>query len=104
MKIVREPLLGPPQSHILYYAPNNRLGVTSAHRLPRFARLLVSDSTSPRVKETMQATFVIKSRQRVLVLGACLMSPCLVPLVLWSIRMIIEASIERKTAVHIMVL
>jgi hypothetical protein len=31
-----------------------------------------------------------------LVLGACLILPCLVPLVLWSIRTIMEATIERK--------
>jgi hypothetical protein len=39
-----------------------------------------------------------------LVLGACLILPCLVPLVLWSIRTIMEATIERKTAAHIMML
>jgi hypothetical protein len=32
-----------------------------------------------------------------LVLGACLMLPCLVPLVLQSIRTVMEAIIERKT-------
>jgi hypothetical protein len=40
-----------------------------------------------------------------LVLGACLVVPCLVPLVLWSIRTIMEATKERKTtASHIMML
>jgi hypothetical protein len=39
-----------------------------------------------------------------LVLGAWLMLPCLVPLVLWSIRAFIEAIIERKMATHIMML
>jgi hypothetical protein len=38
-----------------------------------------------------------------LILGACLMLPCLAPLVLLSIRTIREAIIERKTAAHIMV-
>jgi Ca2+/Na+ antiporter len=38
------------------------------------------------------------------VLGACLILLCLVPLVLWSIRTIIEATIERKTAAHIIIL
>jgi hypothetical protein len=39
-----------------------------------------------------------------LVFGACLMLSCLVPLVLWSIRTIMEATIERKTATHVMML
>jgi hypothetical protein len=39
-----------------------------------------------------------------LVLGACLMLPCLVPLVLQLIRTIVEAIIERKMAVHVMIL
>jgi hypothetical protein len=39
-----------------------------------------------------------------LVMGACLMSPCLVPFVLRSIRTVMEATIERKTATHVMML
>jgi hypothetical protein len=39
-----------------------------------------------------------------LVLGVCLIVPCLVLLVLWSIRTIMEATIERKTATHVMML
>jgi hypothetical protein len=39
-----------------------------------------------------------------LVLGTCLILPCLVPSVLRSIRTIMEATIERKTATHVMML
>jgi hypothetical protein len=39
-----------------------------------------------------------------LVLWACLILPCLVPLVLWSIRTIMEAAIERKMAAHVTML
>jgi hypothetical protein len=39
-----------------------------------------------------------------LVLGTCLILPCVVPLVLWFIRTIMEATIERKTATHVMML
>jgi hypothetical protein len=35
--------------------------VTSAFIFLRFARLLVGDTESPRVRETMQATFVMAS-------------------------------------------
>jgi hypothetical protein len=38
------------------------------------------------------------------VLGACFILPCLVPLVLWPIRTIMEATIESKMATHIMML
>jgi hypothetical protein len=85
-------------SHTLYNAPTNRSGVTSAHILPRFTRLLVSvELEVPEFKKKkIQATFVMESGAVGLVLGACLMLPCLVPLVLLSIRIIIEATIERK--------
>jgi hypothetical protein len=39
-----------------------------------------------------------------LIPGRCLILPCLVPLVLRSIRTIMEAIIERKMATHIMML
>jgi hypothetical protein len=39
------------------------MDVTSAHILLRFARLLVGDTGSPRVRGTMQATFVMESRE-----------------------------------------
>jgi ABC-type tungstate transport system substrate-binding protein len=39
-----------------------------------------------------------------LILGACLILPCLVPLVLRSIRAITEAITERKMASHVMML
>jgi hypothetical protein len=39
-----------------------------------------------------------------LVLGACPMLPCLVPLVLQTIRTTMEATTERKIAAHIMIL
>jgi hypothetical protein len=68
LKVVREPLLGPPNSHTLYHAPTNRLGVTTAHILPRFVRLLVSDTKGPRVKKTTQAIFVMESGTTGLVL------------------------------------
>jgi hypothetical protein len=48
----------------------------------------------------MPATFVMKSEAMGLVLVACLILPCLALLVLQSIRTIIEATIERKTAAH----
>jgi hypothetical protein len=70
---IREPLLGPLHSHTLYYAPTNRSGVTSTHILPRFTRLPESNTKSPRVKKTMQATFVVKSEVMGFILGACLM-------------------------------
>jgi hypothetical protein len=104
LNVIRELLLGPPHSHTLYQAPTNRLGVTSAHILPGFVRLLVSDPKSPRVKKTMQATFVVESRVMGLILETCLMILCLVPLVLWFIRTITEATTERKTATHVMML
>jgi hypothetical protein len=104
LNVTRQPLLGPPHSHTLCHAPTNKLVVTSAHILPRFARLPVSNTKGPRVRKTMQATFVMESRAMGLVLGACLMLSCLVPLILWSIRTIIEATTERKTATHVMML
>jgi hypothetical protein len=39
-----------------------------------------------------------------LVLGACLILPCLIPLILRTFRTIMEATIERKTAAHIIAL
>jgi hypothetical protein len=39
-----------------------------------------------------------------LILGACSILPCFLPLVIRSIRSIIEATIERKTAAHVMML
>jgi hypothetical protein len=39
-----------------------------------------------------------------LVLGACLLLPCLIVLVLWSIRIVMEAIIERKMATHVIML
>jgi hypothetical protein len=38
------------------------------------------------------------------VMGSCPILPCLVPLVLRPIRTIMEATMERKTAAHIMML
>jgi hypothetical protein len=39
-----------------------------------------------------------------LILGACTIFPCFLPLAIWSIRSIIEATVERKTAAHVMML
>jgi hypothetical protein len=39
-----------------------------------------------------------------LVLGSCLILPCLISLTLLSIRTIMEATIERKTTAHVMML
>jgi ABC-type tungstate transport system substrate-binding protein len=39
-----------------------------------------------------------------LILGACILLPCFLPLVIQSIKSIIEATIERKTAAHVMML
>jgi hypothetical protein len=39
-----------------------------------------------------------------LILEACLILPCLVPLVLGFIKIIITAVIERKTATHVIIL
>jgi hypothetical protein len=61
LSVIREPLLEPPCSHILYHTPTNRLDVTSAHILLRFARLLVGDTGSPRVRGTKQVTFAMES-------------------------------------------
>jgi hypothetical protein len=36
--------------------------------------------------------------------GTCLILPYLIPLALWSIRTIMGATIERKTAAHVMML
>jgi hypothetical protein len=91
-------LLGPSHSHTLYHIPTNR------SYPPWFGRMPVSDTKSPRIRKTIQATFVIKSRAMGLALGACLMLLCLVLLVLWSIRTIIEATIERKPAAQLMML
>jgi hypothetical protein len=44
----------------LYYTPTNRSDVTLALILLRFARLLVGNVESPRVKGTMQAIFVME--------------------------------------------
>jgi hypothetical protein len=63
LKGVREPLLGPLHNHILYQTPVNRLDVTLAPILLRFVMLLVGHTGSPRVRETMQAIFVMESRE-----------------------------------------
>jgi hypothetical protein len=39
-----------------------------------------------------------------LILGAYVIPPCFLPLVIRSIRPIIEDTVERKTAVHVMML
>jgi hypothetical protein len=39
-----------------------------------------------------------------LILGACLILSCQVPLVLWCIRTIMEAIIKRKLAMHVVML
>jgi hypothetical protein len=39
-----------------------------------------------------------------LILGACIIPPCFLPMIIRSIRSIIEVTIERKMAVHIMML
>jgi hypothetical protein len=75
LNVIREPLLGPLHSYTLYHEPTNRSDVTLVHILPRLARLLVSDTKSPRVKKTVQTTFVIKSGAMDLILGACLILP-----------------------------
>jgi hypothetical protein len=66
--------------------------------------LLVSDTKNPRVKKTIQTTFVIKRWAMGLILAACLILPCLVPLVLQSSRTIMEATMKRKMATHVMML
>jgi hypothetical protein len=47
----------------LYHTPANKLDVTLAPILLRFARLLIGDTGSPRVRGTMQAIFVKESRE-----------------------------------------
>jgi hypothetical protein len=59
--VIKEPLLGPLHNHTLYHIPQNRSGVILAYILPRFARLPISNAGSPRVRGTMQTTFVMKS-------------------------------------------
>ena len=39
-----------------------------------------------------------------LILGACLILPCLAPLVIWSVSNLTEVMVERKTATHVMML
>ena len=39
-----------------------------------------------------------------LILGACLILPCLAPLVIWSVSILIEAMVERKRATYVMML
>jgi hypothetical protein len=53
-------------------------------------------STLGRFKTLIAATF--------LVLGACLILPCLIPLELKSFRTIMETTIEKKTAAHVIML
>jgi hypothetical protein len=48
--------------------------------------------------------FKILKGTEILVSGACLIVPCLVPLVLWSIRTIMEATVQGKMAAHVMML
>jgi hypothetical protein len=63
LNVIRQPLLGPPHSHILYHTPTNRSDVTLAHILPRFVRLLVSNTGSCRVRGTMQTIFAMESEE-----------------------------------------
>jgi hypothetical protein len=49
------------------------------------------DEHAKKIKKIIQVTFVMESGAMGLVLGVCLMLPCLVPLVLQPIRTIIEA-------------
>jgi hypothetical protein len=56
-------MLEPLHSHTLYPTTTNRLDVTLAHVLLRFARLLVGNTGSPRVSRTIQAIFVTESRE-----------------------------------------
>ena len=39
-----------------------------------------------------------------LILGACLILPCLAPLVIRSVSRLIEATVERKMAIYVMML
>jgi hypothetical protein len=63
LNIITEPLLGYPHSHTLYHAPTNRSGVISAPLLPRFVRLLVSNTKSPRVKKQFRLHLSWKAGQ-----------------------------------------
>jgi hypothetical protein len=49
-------------------------------------RLLINDTKSPKVKKTIQTTFIMKSGAMGLILEVYLILPCLVLLVLRSIR------------------
>jgi hypothetical protein len=65
LNVIRELFVGLEEilSHTLYHTPANRLDVTLAGIFLRFVRLLVGDPGSPKVRETMQATFVMESRE-----------------------------------------
>jgi hypothetical protein len=49
--------------HTLYHTSTNGSDVTLAHILFMFVRLLVGNTGSPRVRGTMQATFIMESRE-----------------------------------------
>jgi hypothetical protein len=61
LNVIREPLLGPLHSYDLYHILANMSAVTLACILLRFVMLLVGNTRSPRVSETMQATFVMEN-------------------------------------------
>jgi hypothetical protein len=77
LDVIREPLLRPLHSHTLYHATTNRSDVKLVIRL---IRLLIHDTKSPRVKKTIDY-ICHKSRVMGLILGSCLILPCLVTLV-----------------------
>jgi hypothetical protein len=60
LNVIRQPLLESLHNHIVYHTSTNRSDVTLASNL-RFARLLVGNTGSPRVKGTMQDVFVMES-------------------------------------------
>jgi hypothetical protein len=63
LNVIREPLLGPPHSHTLYHIPANRSDATLSRIFLRFARLLVGNTGSPRVRGIMQAIFVMENME-----------------------------------------
>jgi hypothetical protein len=91
---VREILLGLLHNHTLYHAPTNRLDITWAQVFE-----VASKQYWKSQSKKNNAGYICHGKQAMgLVLGICLMWPCLVPLVLWSIKTITEATKEKKTA------
>jgi hypothetical protein len=59
-KCYKRAIVGASAQPYFVSCTHQRSNVTLAHITPRLIRLLISDTKSPRVKKTIQTTFVIK--------------------------------------------